>query len=281
VGAAGSDFTLPFETLVMGLVARPELRVGALRPGPSERRAVFVIEGRDQETVERFVGFLEGHGGDRRRSARSARTCRRPISRWVLKHLRCAETTFDRYHSEQLGKAIEQIRREEGKQHKRLLQNTRYPWLKRPANLIAKQLDWLDQLLRQPVASVRAGVEVRHVLRARRWSPSERRLMYAAIRQYEMGAGSLPDLMRYVDDELGDTMAALPGFIGYYVIASGEDEIVSVTIFEAEPDAVRSSRAAADFVRDRLGPFQVNLTSAMSGEVAVWRSAPALSQHPE
>lgn len=33
-----SDFTLLFETLVMGL-ARPGLRVGVLRPGPNERRA--------------------------------------------------------------------------------------------------------------------------------------------------------------------------------------------------------------------------------------------------
>ena len=105
--------------------------------------------------------------------------------------------------------------------------------------------------------------------------------MYAAIRQYEMGAGSLADFMGYVRDELGDTMAALPGFVSYCVIASGEDEIVSVTIFENEQGALRSSRTAADFVRDRLGPFQVNLTSTMSGEVGVWRSAPAISQHPK
>ena len=105
--------------------------------------------------------------------------------------------------------------------------------------------------------------------------------MYAAIRQYEMGAGSLADFMGYVEDELGDTMAALPGFVSYYVIASGEDEIVSVTIFEDEQGALRSSRAAADFVRDRLGPFQVNLTLTLSGEVGVWRSAPAMSRDPE
>ena len=31
---------------------------------PCERRAVFVCEGRDQQTVEQFAGFLDGHGGD-------------------------------------------------------------------------------------------------------------------------------------------------------------------------------------------------------------------------
>lgn len=254
-----------------------------LRPGPSERRGV-----RDRGASSGNDRAIRGvPGGSRRRSEKISEVCQDMSEAYlpgVLKHLRSAETKFDRYHSEQLGKAIEQILRVEGRQTSGCCRTRVLPAAQaagEPANLIAKQLDWLDQLLRQPGASERADVEVRHVLRARRWSPSERRLMYAAIRQYEMGAGSLPDLMRYVDDELGDTMAALPGFIGYYVIASGEDEIVSVTIFEAEPDAVRSSRAAADFVRDRLGPFQVNLTSAMSGEVAVWRSAPALSRHPE
>jgi transposase len=32
---------------------------------PDERRAVFVTEGRDQQTVERFAEFLADHGGDR------------------------------------------------------------------------------------------------------------------------------------------------------------------------------------------------------------------------
>ena len=31
---------------------------------PGERRAVFVTEGRDQQTVEQFAGFLKTHGGD-------------------------------------------------------------------------------------------------------------------------------------------------------------------------------------------------------------------------
>ena len=31
---------------------------------PGERRAVFVTEGRDHETVEQFAGFLAAHGGD-------------------------------------------------------------------------------------------------------------------------------------------------------------------------------------------------------------------------
>ena len=68
-----------------------------------------------------------------------------------------AEITFDRYHvRSHLSKAIDEIRREEAKQHKQLLKNTRYLWLKRPANLTARQQDLLDELLQQPLETVRA-----------------------------------------------------------------------------------------------------------------------------
>ena len=36
------------------------------------------------------------------------------------------------------------------------MKGTRYLWLKRPDNLTVKQLDWLDQLLLQPLETVRA-----------------------------------------------------------------------------------------------------------------------------
>ena len=42
-----------------------------------ERRGVFVVEGRDHETVQAFSLFLETHGGDPGQSRRSARTCPR------------------------------------------------------------------------------------------------------------------------------------------------------------------------------------------------------------
>ena len=68
-----------------------------------------------------------------------------------------AEVTFDRFHVKQkLSEAIDAVRREEAKQHKQLLKGTRYLWLKRPDNLTVKQLDWLDQLLLQPLETVRA-----------------------------------------------------------------------------------------------------------------------------
>ena len=122
-----------------------------------ERRAVFVTEGRDQQTVEQFAGFLQAHGGDPKQISEVCQDMSEAYLAGVLKHLPGAEITFDRYHiKQQLSKAIDEVRREESQQHKQLLKNTRYLWLKRPANLTAKQQDWLDQVLQQPLRTARA-----------------------------------------------------------------------------------------------------------------------------
>jgi hypothetical protein len=93
--------------------------------------------------------------------------------------------------------------------------------------------------------------------------------MYAAIRQYEMGAGFVADLMPVLDEGFANVLNGQPGFIGYYAIASGSDEIATVTLFDDEESAIRSNEIAAHFVRDRLGEFELDLTSQMSGEVGV------------
>jgi|SRR3954447_17919849 len=96
--------------------------------------------------------------------------------------------------------------------------------------------------------------------------------MYAAVRQYEIGAGSVKEFMRIVDEGLAPRLSEEPGFVEYHVIASGADEVVSVTLFDDEESAARSNQIAAEFVRDRLLQFQLNLTSAMSGEVHITRT---------
>jgi transposase len=122
-----------------------------------ERRAVYVTQGRDQRTVKQFKGFLESHGGAAENVTEVCQDMSEAYLAGVLKHLHAAEITFDRYHVRQkLSEALDQVRRAEATQHKGLLKNTRYLWLKRPANLTAKQHDWLDELLQQPLDIVRA-----------------------------------------------------------------------------------------------------------------------------
>ena len=122
-----------------------------------ERRAVYVCAGRDRGTVQAFSCFLETHGGEVRRVTEVCQDMSEASLAGTLKHLPAAEITFDRYDvRSHLSRAIDEIRREEAKQHRQLLKNTRYLWLKRPKNLTARQHDLLDELLQQPLEIVRA-----------------------------------------------------------------------------------------------------------------------------
>jgi transposase len=124
---------------------------------PSERRAVFVTEGRDQQTVEQFAGFLTAHGGEVEQITEVCQDMSQAYAAGVREHLPRARLTFDRYHVKQkLSEAVDTVRKAEAKQHKELLKGTKYLWLKRPDNLTIKQLDWLDDLLGQPLDTVRA-----------------------------------------------------------------------------------------------------------------------------
>jgi transposase len=125
--------------------------------GEDQRRAVFVAEGRGQETVEQFRGFLADHGGDPEAIKEVCQDMSGAYLAGVREHLKQAEVTFDRYHVKQkLSETIDEIRRTEANEHKKLLKNTRYLWLKRPKNLTDGQQDWLDELLQQPLDTARA-----------------------------------------------------------------------------------------------------------------------------
>jgi hypothetical protein len=102
--------------------------------------------------------------------------------------------------------------------------------------------------------------------------------MYASIRRYRMGAGSMDDAMHLADTELADRLAEEPGFVDYQVVATGDDSIVSVTIFEDEDQCLASNDMAAEFVREHLAPFQIERLEVFGGEVMVSRAAEKVLQ---
>ncbi len=97
--------------------------------------------------------------------------------------------------------------------------------------------------------------------------------MYASIRRYRMGAGSMDDAMHLADTELADRLSEEPGFVDYQVMDTGDGTITSVTIFEDEERCVASNDIAAEFVREHLQPFQVEQLEVIGGEVMVSRAA--------
>jgi Transposase/zinc-finger of transposase IS204/IS1001/IS1096/IS1165/Helix-turn-helix domain of transposase family ISL3 len=107
--------------------------------GASERRAVFIAEGRDQQTVEQFASFLIAHGGEVGQINEVCQDMSQTYAVGVRDHLRKARVPFDRYHVKQkLSEAVDTVRKADAKRHKELLKGTKYLWLKRTDNLTIK-----------------------------------------------------------------------------------------------------------------------------------------------
>ncbi|MGA4987829.1 hypothetical protein [Nonomuraea bangladeshensis] len=111
--------------------------------------------------------------------------------------------------------------------------------------------------------------------------------MYAFIRRYRMGTGSIDALMRKVNSQFanqlsagGDAASDVPvrvpaGIISYQAIATGDDTIITVTMFETEEACRRAERGATD-IRLSLAEFQVEETHTFTGEVMLSRASEAL-----
>jgi preprotein translocase subunit SecD len=96
-------------------------------------------------------------------------------------------------------------------------------------------------------------------------------MMYAMIRHYRMGVGSIDDLMHKVDTQFADRLREQLSIIQYLAIDTGGGTIMTITVFEDEEAGHRSEAVAAQ-VRESLGEFQVEEISVFRGEVMVSRA---------
>jgi hypothetical protein len=95
--------------------------------------------------------------------------------------------------------------------------------------------------------------------------------MYAMIRRYRMGTGSIDDLMHKVDTQFADRLQEQLGILHYQAIDTGGGTIMTVTVFEGE-DGYRQSETAAAGVREALAEFRVEEIDALAGPVMVSRA---------
>jgi len=95
--------------------------------------------------------------------------------------------------------------------------------------------------------------------------------MYASVRRYTMGAGSMDALMHRVDQEFAPAISQEPGFVAYFALDTGESTVETISVFQDKSSADGSNELAADYVSENLGDFQLTRTELSGGEVMVSR----------
>ena len=124
------------------------------------RKVIYVTEGKDQTTVERFAADFSLHQGDSKEI--DIITCDMSLGfkAGISKHLPNAVTIIDKFHvikhANESVDAIRKVESKENAQQKELLKKTKYIWLKNDANLTEKQRAKKEVLLQKHLKTGRA-----------------------------------------------------------------------------------------------------------------------------
>jgi hypothetical protein len=95
--------------------------------------------------------------------------------------------------------------------------------------------------------------------------------MYASVRHYRVGAGSIDSLMHREGGELAAAISQEPGFVAYFALDTGDATVETVSIFDDKASAAASNELASDYVRENLGEFELTRTALSGGEVLASR----------
>ena len=95
--------------------------------------------------------------------------------------------------------------------------------------------------------------------------------MFASVRRYTVGAGSIDSLMRRVDEELAPAIDQEPSFVGYFALDTGDGTVETISIFHDKAAADASDELAAEYVREKLDEFHLTRTAVGGGEILVSR----------
>lgn len=109
-----------------------------------ERRTIFITEGKDNTTVQRFAEDFETHNGKVDTIDNVSCDMSPAFIKGVKEYLPKAQITFDKFHILKIiNEAVDKVRKQEVSTNK-LLKGTKYIWLKNYNNLTLKQKETLE-----------------------------------------------------------------------------------------------------------------------------------------
>jgi heme-degrading monooxygenase HmoA len=90
--------------------------------------------------------------------------------------------------------------------------------------------------------------------------------MFATIRKYQGKPGTINDVAQQVQHEFVPLLSAQPGFVSYTAVHTGNDAVISVSVFQDKAAAEAANKVAAEWVKKHIAP-QVGSPETSWGEV--------------
>jgi len=88
--------------------------------------------------------------------------------------------------------------------------------------------------------------------------------------------GSIDEAARRIENGLVPILSRVPGFVEYDVVQVGEDEGLTISVYETQEQVEESNRRAAEWVREHLVPLAAGpLEIVAVGEVRIHKGKSA------
>ena len=91
--------------------------------------------------------------------------------------------------------------------------------------------------------------------------------MFMSIRRYRIGEGQRDDVIRMVDEGWTDHLRKEPGFLSYHLVATDENELISMTACIDEDTLEKVVQKSGEWVGTHLTALDVKLEHSSVGKV--------------
>jgi heme-degrading monooxygenase HmoA len=96
--------------------------------------------------------------------------------------------------------------------------------------------------------------------------------MYASVRVTQAKPGSADKIGERITQDFVPVVSQIPGFVGYYVIKTGGDQLVTVSIFEDGKGTQASIQASYEWVSKNISEWLARPLDIMEGRVIASKS---------
>ena len=103
--------------------------------------------------------------------------------------------------------------------------------------------------------------------------------MYSALRKYSIKPNFMDEVMQRIQGEFLHIISREPGFIAYYAMRVGNNEILTISVFETKIGAEGSTQLALDWVIKNLAGFVQGEPQTTLGWVFGSSFGPATGEH--
>jgi hypothetical protein len=93
--------------------------------------------------------------------------------------------------------------------------------------------------------------------------------MYASVRQYTVNQGQsqVDEAAHDVQTGLGPILSKAPGFVAYYVLDTGNNTVIAISLFESKEAAEKADELVSGWVMQHMASLASSPPSIAEGEV--------------